>query len=140
MVFFSQARARAWFQARHLSSMGAASRIRSAAAGWRVGKHASKGTAGVFAVAGGITGLQWAYGTGADFFDNRFVTTSSTAANDIADFYGCEDFMQVRLDPVGIACDCVRNDCHHMHTSSPDSPVCITQHRFSASFRLSSIL
>merc|ERR1719201_1153641 len=87
MVFFSQARARAWFQARHLSSMGAA--------GWRVGKHASKGTAGVFAVAGGITGLQWAYGTGADFFDNRFVTTSSTAANDIADFYGCEDFMQI---------------------------------------------
>ena len=108
MVFFSQARARAWFQARHLSSMGAASRIRSAAAGWRVGKHASKGTAGVFAVAGGITGLQWAYGTGADFFDNRFVTTSSTAANDIADFYGCEDFMQVRLDPVGIAWDGVR--------------------------------
>ena len=108
MVFFSQARARAWFQARHLSSMGAASRMRSAAAGWRVGKHASKGTAGVFAVAGGITGLQWAYGTGADFFDNRFVTTSSTAANDIADFYGCEDFMQVRLVPVGIVWVCVR--------------------------------
>ena len=99
MVFFSQARARAWFQARHLSSMGAASRIRSAAAGR---------TAGVFAVAGGITGLQWAYGTGADFFDNRFVTTSSTAANDIADFYGCEDFMQVRLVPVGIVWVCVR--------------------------------
>ena len=57
------------------------------------GARAKWGAAGVVATT--LGGLQWAYGSATDFFDNRFVTKSNKAANDIADFYGCEDFMQV---------------------------------------------
>ena len=37
--------------------------------------------------------MQWFFGSAEDFFDHRFVTTKKP--DDLADFYGTEDFMQL---------------------------------------------
>jgi len=83
---------RTWPHVRRLSSVAGQQRafVPSSGAGFRAKWGAAAGV-----VATTLGGLQWAYGSATNFFDNRFVTKSSKAANDIADFYGCEDFMQV---------------------------------------------
>lgn len=94
-----------WTHARRLSSVAGQ---RALFPVFSAGGARAKWGAAAGVVATTIGGLQWAYGSATNFFDNRFVTKSNKAANDIADFYGCEDFMQVKhlCWPVCVECAC----------------------------------